>query len=90
MPSARHVSYQALPGDQRRAVLLLVPLLRLADSLDRSHEQNIDGLECRIQNGAVTLLVRSEADTDLEMWAAERVSEIFREVYGGSLYLERQ
>ena len=90
MPSARHETFQALLQDQRRAILLLVPLLRLADSLDRSHEQRVEGVECRIEAGRVTLLVRSEADTDLELWAAERVSEIFREAYGVSLYLTRK
>ncbi len=82
MPSVRHEAFQALSADEKRAVLMLVPLLRLADSLDRSHEQRVDGVTCRVRDSEVSINLRSEADTDLEVWAGERAGEVFREVYG--------
>lgn len=82
MPGPRHESFQALDPDTRRSLLLLIPLLRLADSLDRSHQQTVEGVECAIRNGTVTLKLESRADMDLDLWAAERVADIFREVYG--------
>src|SRR6202453_3946221 len=36
MPSATHPEYQILAPDDKRALLLLIPVLRLADNLDRS------------------------------------------------------
>jgi exopolyphosphatase/guanosine-5'-triphosphate,3'-diphosphate pyrophosphatase len=70
-------------------VLLLTPLLRLADSLDRSHQQRVESVECRLGEGNVQVHLRSHADTDLDLWAAERVADIFREAYGLPLTLHR-
>lgn len=87
MPGARHEGYQLMTPEERRRLLLLLPLLRLADSLDRSHEQNIEQVACRERGGAVVLEVRSRSEADLDLWAAERVADVFREVYGRSLQL---
>jgi exopolyphosphatase/guanosine-5'-triphosphate,3'-diphosphate pyrophosphatase len=89
MPALGHEAFQSLSTTERKIVILLVPLLRLADSLDRSHEQRVDALECRIEDGNVILRLRSAADTDLEIWAGERAAEIFRQVYSHPLSLEK-
>ena len=67
----------------QRAVAYLIPLLRMADSLDRSHGQRIRSVECRQRDSdfLITLNVPPETDIDLEIWAAERLAEIFRQVY---------
>ena len=89
MPSARHPQLHTSDSDMRRAVLLMAPLLRIADSLDRSHEQRITAMDVQLKNGAVTLALDSSTDTDLEMWAVERVAGAFRETYQTSLNLTR-
>jgi exopolyphosphatase / guanosine-5'-triphosphate,3'-diphosphate pyrophosphatase len=81
MPAPRHSPFQTFDSDSRRAITLLTPLLRIADSLDRSHEQRIDGLQVQLRNGSVTIALESATDVDLEMWAAERVAGAFRETY---------
>ena len=47
LPVPEHGNLQALDVDGRRVVAVLHPLLRLADSLDRSHGQRIRWLEVR-------------------------------------------
>jgi exopolyphosphatase/guanosine-5'-triphosphate,3'-diphosphate pyrophosphatase len=89
MPAANHDAYQTLNTEGRRAVLMLAPLLRIADGLDRSHEQRVDSLDCAIRNDAVVVTLRSGADTDIEQWAGERVADVFREVYERPLVLAR-
>ena len=89
MPSAAHGNFQGLAADEKRALLLLAPILRLADNLDRGHEQRIRGVECSVRNGQVLLRLSSPEDIDLEQWAAERASESFRQVYGKAIVLER-
>jgi exopolyphosphatase/guanosine-5'-triphosphate,3'-diphosphate pyrophosphatase len=59
-----------------------MPLLRVADGLGRGHSQRIRPMECRIENGQVTIRVASPQDIDLELWATERIGEVFRQVYG--------
>ena len=89
MPLPRHSPFQSVDPDARRAITLLTPLLRIADSLDRSHEQRVSEMQVQIRNGSVTLALESQADTDLEMWAVERVADAFRETYQTSLSLTR-
>jgi exopolyphosphatase/guanosine-5'-triphosphate,3'-diphosphate pyrophosphatase len=81
LPNPVHDSWQALSPEERRALYLLIPVLRLADNLDRGHDQRIQGVECRIRDGHVVLLVDAIGDIDLEQWATERAGEVFQQVY---------
>jgi exopolyphosphatase/guanosine-5'-triphosphate,3'-diphosphate pyrophosphatase len=89
MPTPRHSLFQTIDPDARRTIHLLVPLLRIADSLDRSHEQRVGDLQVQFRNGSVTLALDSNPDPDLEIWAAERVAEAFHETYAVELQLTR-
>ncbi|HEX4593236.1 MAG TPA: Ppx/GppA phosphatase family protein [Bryobacteraceae bacterium] len=81
MPVSRHSPFQTLDPEAQRAILLLTPLLRIADSLDRSHDQRVSDLQVQLRNGSVAIALESGQDTDLEVWAAERVADSFRETY---------
>ena len=81
MPNTRHTGFQTFDADARRAILLLTPLLRLADSLDRSNEQRVDSIDVDSRNGGVSVSVVSKTEPDLELWAAERTADAFREAY---------
>ena len=81
VPNATHSQFQTLDAEAKRALHLLTPLLRLADALDRSNEQRVESLECQIRDGDVIIRLRSGKDVDLEQWAGERVSDVFREAY---------
>lgn len=84
LPSPDHDNLRLLDAEGQRAVAYLIPLLRLADSLDRSHGQRIRSVEVKLRDSdfLISLNVLPEVDIDLEIWAAERLSEIFRQVYG--------
>jgi exopolyphosphatase / guanosine-5'-triphosphate,3'-diphosphate pyrophosphatase len=81
LPNPEHAAYQSLSTEEKRTMMLLFPILRLADNLDRSHDQRIRGVECRIRNGQVCLELRAQGDIDLEQWAAERAAAAFEQVY---------
>jgi len=81
LPNLLHHAYQALTAEERRTLLLMIPILRLADNLDRSREQRISGVDCSLHNGDVVLQLHSRGDIDLEEWAAERAGEAFKQVY---------
>jgi hypothetical protein len=71
-----------LSPEERNTLLMMIPILRLADNLDRSPEHRIQGVDCRMPNGGeVVLQVRSTGDIDLEQWAAERAGEAFQQIY---------
>lgn len=84
-PKKRHIRYKELAKHLRKRVKKLSAILRVADGLDRSHYQNVTKLE--IQNGAekVKFLISTQGDPELEIWGAERKSELFEEVTGKKL-----
>jgi exopolyphosphatase/guanosine-5'-triphosphate,3'-diphosphate pyrophosphatase len=89
MPSPDHPHTRLLDPDERQALLTLIPLLRIADSLDRSHDQRVQSIACQVQNNQAAITVDSPADIDLEQWAAERAGDIFRQVYQVPLVVTR-
>jgi exopolyphosphatase/guanosine-5'-triphosphate,3'-diphosphate pyrophosphatase len=88
-PSGAHATFQELDPDARRAVVMLTPLLRLADALDRSNEQRVEAVDCQVRDAAVAVRMHSKQDVDLEQWAGETVADLFREVYGRRLVVTR-
>jgi exopolyphosphatase/guanosine-5'-triphosphate,3'-diphosphate pyrophosphatase len=89
MPAARHSPFQTFDADSRRAITFLTPLLRIADSLDRSHEQRVAGMDVQLRNGSMQVAVQSAMDLDLELWAVERIADAFRETYQMSLTMTK-
>jgi exopolyphosphatase/guanosine-5'-triphosphate,3'-diphosphate pyrophosphatase len=85
LPSGSHNHYQTLNAEAKRAVTMLIPLLRVADALDRSHDQRIESARCELRDGQVVLRLHSQGDIDLEQWAAEQAGGIFQEVFGARL-----
>ena len=89
MPNPEHSPFQSLQPDDRRVLLQLIPLLRLADNLDRAHDQRVKSVECRLRDGEVSLVIHARGDADLEQWGAERAAETFREIYHRQLSVVR-
>lgn len=89
LPAPVHHAYQSLSAEEKQTLLMMVPILRLADNLDRSHEQRIQSVECRLRDGEVVLQVRSRGDIDLEQWGAERAGEAFRLIFNRSISLAK-
>jgi exopolyphosphatase/guanosine-5'-triphosphate,3'-diphosphate pyrophosphatase len=89
MPQAGHLHFQILDAQAKRTVLYLSPLLRLADALDRSHEQKVRKVTVSFKNGSVGLQVEADADADLEIWAASEAAAVFRAVYARPLSVQR-
>lgn len=91
MPSAAHPEYQALAPEDRRPLLLLIPVLRLADNLARAPEQDeVEIVGCEIQSSKVLVKLRAPREPDLAEWAASRVSDVFDEVYGKSVVVSHE
>jgi exopolyphosphatase/guanosine-5'-triphosphate,3'-diphosphate pyrophosphatase len=87
-PDRRHEDYGGLGRRQRRTVQALSAILRLAESLDRSHSQIISGLELHDRGEDVLLQVRTTGDAELELWAATRHLAPFARLIGKPLHVE--
>lgn len=90
LPVPGHEGLKGLNSSERGDLLALVPLLRLADSLDRGHAQRVKNVRAAVDNGAISLLLEGSGDTDLEAWAAQRTGDDFRQVFGAKLIVRNQ
>src|SRR6476620_11365689 len=87
-PKRKHEGFGRLPRRLRRTVRTLAAILRLAESLDRSHAQTITGLELHDRGDDDLLQLRTTGDAELELWAAARHAAPFERMTGKPLRLE--
>src|SRR5262245_36724600 len=87
-PKRSHQEYAQLPTPLRRAVRMLASILRVAESLDRSHAQVISGLELRDRGDDALLQLHTDGDAELEVWATNRYLKPFEEMIGKPVRLE--
>jgi exopolyphosphatase/guanosine-5'-triphosphate,3'-diphosphate pyrophosphatase len=81
MPMPSHLEFTSRPDEERRLLGLLIPLLRLADALDRSRDQRVEGLRCFLGDETITIQLQNSAPANLECWAAMRNADIVRDAY---------
>ena len=87
-PKRSHEEYAGLSSSLRRTVRTLASILRVAESLDRSHAQSISGLELRDRGEDVLLQVHTGSDAELEVWATNRHLQPFEKLLGKPVRLE--
>lgn len=85
VPERGHEGFEDLTKKRRRIVHTLGAILRLVETLDRSHASVVTGLafEDRGEDALLTLYVTGDAE--LELWAASRHSAPFEGVLGKPL-----
>ena len=88
IPKRSHEEYAELSTALRRTVRTLASILRVAESLDRSHAQSISGLELRDRGEDVLLQVHTGSDAELEVWATNRHLQPFEKLLGKPVRLE--
>jgi exopolyphosphatase/guanosine-5'-triphosphate,3'-diphosphate pyrophosphatase len=80
-PRASHEGVRGLRKKERRRLKALAALLRIADGLDRSHAGLVKDIGVSVGNGRVTVELSSTGEAELELYAAEDRSGLFRKVF---------
>jgi exopolyphosphatase/guanosine-5'-triphosphate,3'-diphosphate pyrophosphatase len=88
-PNNSHVEYTSLARDERLIVLKLSSLLRIADSLDRSHTQHIEQISAEIRDNDLYVSTHFTGNISLEIYALELKAELFEEIFGYRVILEQ-
>jgi exopolyphosphatase/guanosine-5'-triphosphate,3'-diphosphate pyrophosphatase len=88
LPDTAHGGMKGLAPDERRMVRKLATLLRVADSLDRSHHQLVQRLSSKVGSSTVTLRLQTRAPADLELWDVAHEAALFRQVFGRKLRVQ--
>jgi exopolyphosphatase/guanosine-5'-triphosphate,3'-diphosphate pyrophosphatase len=87
-PKRKHDGFRDLRRRTRRAVRTLAAILRLAESLDRSHAQTVTGLELHDRGDDDLLQLRTSGDAELELWSGARHAAPFERLTGKPLRIE--
>jgi exopolyphosphatase/guanosine-5'-triphosphate,3'-diphosphate pyrophosphatase len=90
VPRKSHSEFAHLRKPERRAVRALASILRVAESLDRSHAQVISGLELRPRADDLLMLLHADGDAELEIWATNRHLQPFERLMGRPVRLIRE
>jgi exopolyphosphatase / guanosine-5'-triphosphate,3'-diphosphate pyrophosphatase len=78
----------SLPPATRRAVRVGAALLRLAESLDRSHGQVVDQVELQASGDRYLLRLRARGPVELERWAASRYADPLGKLLGKAVKID--
>ena len=81
LPTLDHTAFGILSDEDKQRVLYLAPLLRLADSLDRSHQGMVKELFCELRDDALIIYVGADNEMPVETAAMERKADLFRQIY---------
>jgi exopolyphosphatase/guanosine-5'-triphosphate,3'-diphosphate pyrophosphatase len=84
------LEYASLDRDARLCVAKLAAILRVADSLDRSHNQRISSVSSRRERDNFIIEIPYIEDLTLEQLAVQNKCDMFEEVYGLSVLLEKK
>jgi exopolyphosphatase/guanosine-5'-triphosphate,3'-diphosphate pyrophosphatase len=89
MPKPGQDNFRDLEPKQQEALLRLIPILRIADSLDRSHRRLVEGVSAKVNSDEVTIRIEANEDAALEAWAVRQHGDVFGSVYGKKLKIAK-
>jgi exopolyphosphatase/guanosine-5'-triphosphate,3'-diphosphate pyrophosphatase len=84
-PKKAHDNYARLDKQDRRLVKLLSGILRVADGLDRTHGQLVDGVAADVSDTAVRLRVQASVNPQVEIADALRKGKLFERAFDVAL-----
>ncbi|MCF8261032.1 MAG: Ppx/GppA family phosphatase [Melioribacteraceae bacterium] len=88
-PKKSHSDYMNLPKKNREVVKILAGILRIADSLDRTHSNIIKSLCCKLSPSEIVLEVISDGRfPEIEFWNLERRKALIEENLGRKLSIQ--
>jgi exopolyphosphatase/guanosine-5'-triphosphate,3'-diphosphate pyrophosphatase len=87
-PKKVHQELGDLRRGHRGAVRWLAAMLRVAESLDRSHGQVAGSIELALAGATRTMRVWARGDAELESWAAQRNIGALEALVGGPVHIE--
>jgi exopolyphosphatase / guanosine-5'-triphosphate,3'-diphosphate pyrophosphatase len=84
MPSLGPFEPLGEKGDEGR-LARIAALLRLAEDLERSRDQEVRAAHVAVEDGAVRLALESDSDVRVARWAAGREVDLFDRAFGRAL-----
>lgn len=80
-PKQRHSNYMALSATDRETVCRLAGILRLADALDRRHDNRVKDVLCKRVKNVFHIQLATAAECNHELELAERRLNLFEDAF---------
>ena len=80
-PKSHHPNYAALSGADRMTVTRLAGILRLADAMDRRHDNRVKDVLCRRNRNMFHIQALSALECENELTEAERRVKLFEDAF---------
>jgi exopolyphosphatase/guanosine-5'-triphosphate,3'-diphosphate pyrophosphatase len=90
LPSGDHPEYMALPLAERLRVNKLAALLRLADVLDRGHQQSVRDLRAEVSGKRLVLYLEMAGDMGIVLDELPKKADLLEGVTGLQVMLRRE
>lgn len=87
-PSPDHGTFAKLDGPLRETVRRLSAILRVADALDRSHQDRVRRITCEVSPSEVTLHLDVVGDVEMELYGLEKKKSFFEDLFKRALRVE--
>ncbi len=82
LPKRKHENFSRLTSEEQQRVQRMAGILRLAGGLDRSRSQQVKDVKVQIEPQRIVLDVVADAEPQVDIWGAERRTELFEKVFG--------
>jgi len=81
VPKNKHDNFRRLSDEERKQVLDLAAILRLAGGLDRTHNQTVRSVEVSGKKKHVELVITADEYPEVNLWATRRRAGLFEKTY---------
>jgi exopolyphosphatase/guanosine-5'-triphosphate,3'-diphosphate pyrophosphatase len=89
-PKLDHTSYRELPTQDRIRVSKLAAILRVADALERTHDQRVNDIEMRREGNKLHLRLPGLADAAVERLAMQSKGDLLEQVFGLTVVIDEE
>jgi exopolyphosphatase / guanosine-5'-triphosphate,3'-diphosphate pyrophosphatase len=89
-PKSTHLEYMAMSRERRTVMNKLAAILRIADALDASRLQHVKDIEFKLGDKGMVIVIPTTADLSLEEHTIELKGDLFEDIYGLPIRLERK
>ncbi|HXG82596.1 MAG TPA: Ppx/GppA phosphatase family protein [Pyrinomonadaceae bacterium] len=88
LPKEKHLDFMQLSDKDRSLVARLGAILRLAEALDRGHENHVTGMKFKLDKQNLSLKLLSDKDCTIERKAIELKKDLFEAAYSCRLIVD--
>ena len=81
-PKRKHDNLSRVSAEDQQRIQRMAAILRIAGGLDRSRSQQVRDVIARVAEDSVVLEVVSDEEPQVDIWGAERRTELFEKVFG--------